>query len=81
MLSLLGPMALDRPVLNRTGLTGSYTFRLEFEPERRLEVVREGLPGPPIFDALENELGLKLVEAKGPAARIVIDNIERPSDN
>lgn len=82
MLSLLGPMALDRPVVNRTGITGSYSFRLVFERERPLGAAPPAEPlGPSIFDALENELGLKLVQAKGRAARIVIDSIERPTEN
>jgi uncharacterized protein (TIGR03435 family) len=81
-LSMLGPMALGRPVVNRTGINGSYKFRLEFEPERPLSAAAPQAPaGPSIFDALENELGLKLVDAKGTAARIIIDGIERPSDN
>jgi uncharacterized protein (TIGR03435 family) len=80
-LSMLGPMAgLGRPVVNRTGLNGSYKFRLEFEPERPLSAT-VAPPGPSIFDALENELGLKLVDAKGTAARIIIDSMERPSEN
>jgi uncharacterized protein (TIGR03435 family) len=75
-------IAANRPVVNRTGVTGSYTFRLEFEPERPQAAAPTTEPiGPSLFDALETELGLKLGDSKAPAARILVDSIERPSDN
>ena len=37
--------------------------------------------GPPIFAAVEKQLGLKLKPTKGPVETLVIDHIERPSEN
>jgi bla regulator protein blaR1 len=69
---------LGRPVLDRTGFTGSFKVRLEFAPVA---------PGdtdstkPSIFDALEEQLGLRLESQKGTEDVLVIDHVERPSPN
>jgi uncharacterized protein (TIGR03435 family) len=74
-------------VLDKTGLTGKYDFQLEFSraPDAPLP---PGLSLPPandseptIFDALKDQLGLKLVPIKLPLNEIVIDHIEKPSEN
>ena len=77
---------LDRPVLDRTGLDGTFDFLLEYTPE-----VRGPLPpgvefqpdasGPTFQQALKEQLGLKLESQKGPVDVIVIDHVERPSEN
>jgi uncharacterized protein (TIGR03435 family) len=69
---------LGRPVLDRTGFTGSFKVRLEFAPVA---------PGdtdstkPSIFAALEEQLGLRLESQKGTEEVLVIDHVERPSEN
>jgi len=68
---------VGRVVVNKTGLEGGYDFTLEFAPEG----ADASDPRPSIFTALEEQLGLKLVPAKGPVDVIVIDRIERPSEN
>ena len=87
-------MQLGRPVIDRTGIHGSYDFSLEWTPapgEGGPEAI--GLParaeisppadsnGPSIFTALEEQLWLKLEPQKGPVDIIVIDHVERPSEN
>ena len=73
---------LDRPVVNKTGITGLFDFHLEFAPDEAsggatpAEVV-----GPSIFTALERQLGLKPELAKAPGDFLVIDHVERPSAN
>ena len=70
---------LGRPVVNRTGFTGSFKVRLEFAavaPTRDSDSTKSS-----IFAALERELGLKLVSQKGSEELLVIDYVERPSDN
>jgi bla regulator protein blaR1 len=84
---------LGRPVIDQTDLKGGYDFTLEWTPapgEGGAELI--GLPpraepppsgdsnGPSIFTALQ-ELGLKLESTKGPAEILIIDNVERPSEN
>jgi uncharacterized protein (TIGR03435 family) len=70
---------LGRPVVNKTGFTGSFKVRLEFAavaPNRDSDSTK-----PSIFAALEQELGLKLESQKGTEDVLVIDHVERPSQN
>lgn len=73
---LLG-MVLDRPVIDKTGITNQVTIHLVFSPDD--SPVPSDAPG--IFQAVQEELGLKLVPAKGPMDVLVIDHIERPTEN
>ena len=76
----------DRPLLDKTGLGGTYDVTLEY---RRPGVLSSaGEPGQPvnaetepsIFTALQ-QLGLRVVRAKGPVEITVIDRAEKPSEN
>lgn len=81
MESLTGTLsnATGRPVLDKTGLTGKYDYKLEDAPE---DSSADADPtGPSIFTAVQEQLGLKLESAKGPVAIFVIDHVERPSGN
>jgi bla regulator protein BlaR1 len=76
------------PVLDKTGLTGKYDFKLEFSRDPDTPMLPGGKSLPPtndseptIFDALQGQLGLKLVRIKLPMDEIVIDHIEKPSEN
>ena len=88
---LLG-MILDRPVIDKTGITDLFAIHLEFSPDDftspRAVAVAPGAPAavggpdaPGIFQAIQEQLGLKLVPAKGPVDFLVIDHIERPTEN
>jgi len=78
-----------RPVLDRTGITGEFTYAFEFAPSDDQPGVREMradgrfpfLSGPSLFTALEEELGLKLETSKAPVEVLVIEHVERPSEN
>jgi len=75
-----------RPVIDRTGLPGNYDFTLTFAPVLPPDVSRDNLSPelrdrPTIFDALREQLGLKLTAERGPVEYYVIDSVERPSDN
>jgi uncharacterized protein (TIGR03435 family) len=70
---------LGRPVLDRTGFTGSFKVLLEFAP-----LAPGGNPDttkPSLFTALEEQLGLRLESQKGTEEVLVIDHVERPSVN
>lgn len=77
---------LDRPVIDRTGLSGSFDIELEATEIRAAPDYKPGpsdlaLPpaaGPTIFVALQEQLGLKLEPVIVPLAVIVIDQAERP---
>jgi uncharacterized protein (TIGR03435 family) len=71
---------LDRPVVDRTGLTGRYTFALHFAPAQA-STNAQTESGPSIFTAIEDQLGLKLESTKTPIPVLVVDHIERPSAN
>ena len=67
------------PVTDQTGLTGVYTFTLQWDPAAGLNVGPSDTPatGASIFTALEEQLGLHLASGKGPAEVVVIDQMER----
>jgi len=76
----------DRPVIDRTGLKGTYDFTLSFLPELppgfdKANVPQEILDRPSIFDALKAQLWLKLEPQKGPVEYYVIDHVEKPAGN
>jgi uncharacterized protein (TIGR03435 family) len=87
---------LDRPVFDKTGLSGLFDIHLEFARDTSMlrspgragaEDSGAGAANPPdssgpsIFTAVQEQLGLKLSAAKGPVDVLVVDRIERPSAN
>jgi uncharacterized protein (TIGR03435 family) len=81
---------LDKPVVNQTGLTGRYDFLLRWTPDAGQIANFGGLaPGnandpdapPDIFSAFQQQLGLKLESTKALVEVMVIERIERPSEN
>jgi uncharacterized protein (TIGR03435 family) len=82
-----GPV--DRPVVDRTGLTERYDFSLDFAPDEGaffgMMATRPPLPDdeakPDLFTAVQQQLGLKLVATRGPVEVFIIDQAERPSAN
>ena len=81
---------LDRPVVDRTGLQGRFDFTLNWTPDEsqfRSMGVRVPPPpqdgsGPPgLFTAIQEQLGLRLESVTAPVEIIVIDRVERPSEN
>ena len=83
---------LDRTVIDRTGIAGKFNFHVEFTPDPRMAGQpfpgRDSVPepshadaGPNLFTAVQEQLGLKLQSAKGAVDVLVIDHVERPSEN
>lgn len=82
---------LDRPVIDRTGLTGHYDFTLDWRPDefqfptvpaaRRAAAAATADALPDLFSAFQEQLGLKLEATKAPATVLVIDRVSKPSEN
>jgi len=70
---------VDRPVVDETGIGESVDYALEWMPER--EGNATGDSGPGFLDALREQLGLKLEAVKAPLRVLVIDKVERPTEN
>jgi uncharacterized protein (TIGR03435 family) len=75
---------VDRPVVDRTGLSGYFDIDLQWTPDTD-PAAGGGLlpepPGPSIFSAVQKQLGLSLNSSKGALDTIVIDHLEQPSPN
>ena len=73
---------LGRPVVDNTGLAGKYDFVFKYKGRTDQDRSADDLdPTPPIDRGLQEELGLKVEPAKGPVKVLVIDHIEKPSEN
>jgi uncharacterized protein (TIGR03435 family) len=81
---------LDRPVIDKTNLKGLFDFRLEFAsvqpaapPDAGGGATLVGSidPRPKVFNAIQEQLGLRLVSTRGPVDVVVIDSIQKLSEN
>jgi uncharacterized protein (TIGR03435 family) len=78
---------LERPVVDKTGLTAVYTLKLEWTPDDQPAGRGEGgagepALGPSIFTAVQEQLGLRLQTQKLPVEIIVVDRVDRaPTEN
>jgi uncharacterized protein (TIGR03435 family) len=85
--SLAGFVGEGRPVIDKTGLGGRFDFTMEWAPETTAAPPSDAPTapsdpaGPTPREALRDQLGLKLESTKGPAQILVIDRVERPSEN
>jgi uncharacterized protein (TIGR03435 family) len=81
--------SVDRPVVDRTGLSGTFDLSLNYTSQAEQSGSEPGTDAdasdpsasPSIFTALQEQLGLKLQPQTGPADILVIDHIEEPSGN
>jgi uncharacterized protein (TIGR03435 family) len=67
---------LKRPVIDATGLRGDFAFTMEWS-----RGPGESDAGPSLFTAVQEQLGLRLESARGPVEVLVIDHVEKPSEN
>jgi uncharacterized protein (TIGR03435 family) len=84
--SILQRAILDRPVVDKTGLTGRYDFDLDWAPDETqfggdLPAPSANATYPPLFTAIQEQLGLQLIATRGPVSALVVDHAERPSAN
>jgi uncharacterized protein (TIGR03435 family) len=89
-LALLAEMApnpasgVDRPVVDRTSLDGTFDMSIEWAPTLNGPAPAGFTPdpdGPTFFEAIQDQLGLKLESQTGPVDVLVIDHVGRPSEN
>src|SRR5690349_4013682 len=81
---------LNKRVVDRTGLTGLYDYEMEFSMRAQMPLTTQAAgaitpaapidDGPTVFDAVR-ELGLKLESEKGPVEHLVIDSVEKPTED
>ncbi len=67
------PGYVRRSVIDKTGLTGDFDFDFHWSPQDP--------DSPSIFTAIQEQLGLKLESDKAPVEFLVIDHVEKPSEN
>jgi uncharacterized protein (TIGR03435 family) len=84
---------LDRPVVDQTGLQGRFDFHLQWTPDEMTQFAPLGGPGEPpkapggtetqpdLFTAIRQQLGLKLESTRAQTDVLVIDKVEKPSEN
>ncbi len=87
---LMQAVVLDRPVVDQTGIQGRWNFVLKWTPdESQFGGMGVKVPPPtnaadappPLFTAIQEQIGLKLEARKAPVDVIVIDHVEQPSPN
>ena len=87
--NFLQSMVVDRPVVDATGLTGRYDFTVTFTPDDSqfdghppFPAPADGVePAPNLFEAIQEQLNLKLTPEKAQVDVLAIDHVEKPSAN
>jgi uncharacterized protein (TIGR03435 family) len=91
---LLQTLVLDRPVVDQTGITGRFDFSFTFTPDDSEfnghpppmpmpmpKQADEADAAPGFFEAIQQQVGLKLDAKKAPVNVLVVDHVEKPSAN
>ena len=87
---LMQSAVLDKPVIDQTGLAGRFDFTLKWTLDEfqfaglgiKPPAPADNADAPPdLFTAMQQQLGLKLESTKAPADVLVIDHVEKPSEN
>ena len=80
LVGALGSFGLNRMVIDRTGLMGSFDVELKWRPDNlRSASTTQTSDLPSIFAALQEQLGLRLDSQRGPVEFLYVDSIERPT--
>jgi uncharacterized protein (TIGR03435 family) len=84
--AMLQRATLDRPTVNKTALAGWYDFDLVFAPDETVyggEIPKapDDAPNPPLFTAIQEQLGLKLEATHGLVSAMVVDSAQQPLAN
>jgi uncharacterized protein (TIGR03435 family) len=87
---LMQAVVLDRPVIDQTGLAGRWNFTLDWTPDdsqfggmaAKIPPPTDNTnPPPALYTAIQEQIGLKLDATKAPAEVLVVDHVEKPSEN
>jgi uncharacterized protein (TIGR03435 family) len=87
---LMQSAVLDRPVVDQTGLAGRFDFTLNWTPDdsqfggmgAKIPPPTDSADAPPnLYTAIQEQIGLKLDATKAPADVMIIDHVEKPSEN
>jgi uncharacterized protein (TIGR03435 family) len=87
---LMQEAVLDRPVLDQTGLNGRFDFHLKWTPDdsqfggmgAKIPPPTDNATAPPgLYTAIQEQIGLKLDATKALAEVLIIDHVEKPSEN
>jgi uncharacterized protein (TIGR03435 family) len=87
---LMQSAVLDRPVVDQTGLSGRFDFTLDWTPDdsqfagmgAKFSPPTDSANAPPnLYTAIQEQIGLKLEATKAPADVMVIDHVDKPSEN
>ena len=89
LLAVVFSQQLGHSVIDKTGLNGKYDFTLKWTPDPSVGPPPAGAPGgpppdpngPSLFTAVQEQLGLKLQSTRGPVDILLIDHVEKPSEN
>ncbi len=75
--------AAGRTVIDKTGLTGKYDYTLTWTPDSAADAGADSgkAVAPPVFTALQEQLGLRLDPTRGPVKGLVVEHVEMPSAN
>ncbi len=88
--AMMQETVLDRPVVDQTELAGRYDFALNWTPDdsqfggmaAKLPPPTDNTNPPPnLYTAIQEQIGLKLDATKAPTNVMVIDHVEKPSEN
>jgi uncharacterized protein (TIGR03435 family) len=81
----LSRSGLDRPVIDRTELVGGFDLHLKWTADAPEDAAKASatadVTGLSVFSAVKEQLGLKLESARLPVEILVIDHVEKPSEN
>jgi uncharacterized protein (TIGR03435 family) len=86
IIPLTDPERDDLPVLDQTGLTGTFDFELTWSGDKTYSGERSGMTAetpsaPELFTAIQEQLGLRLERRKVPLEILIIDHAEKPTGN
>jgi len=84
--AMLQRATLDRPTVNKTGLTGKYDFTLDWAPDEtqyggEVPKAADDAPSPPLFTAVQEQLGLKLTATRGMVSAMVVEMAVKPQES